>query len=43
MDYDKGLVMEQGRVVEFDKPELLLQNKNGYFTRLVETQNAIEA
>ncbi|KAL9978590.1 hypothetical protein ACROYT_G016124 [Oculina patagonica] len=37
MDYDKVLVMEQGRVVEFDKPEVLLQNKNGLFARLVQT------
>ena len=41
MDYDKVLVMEQGRVVEFDKPELLLQNKSGLFSRLVQAQNAI--
>ena len=39
MDYDKVLVMEQGRVVEYDKPEILLQNKNGFFSRLVQTQN----
>ena len=39
MDYDKVLVMEQGRVVEFDKPEVLLQNKNGVFARLVQTYN----
>ena len=39
MDYDKVLVMDQGRVVEFDKPEVLLQNNNGYFYRLVQTQN----
>ena len=39
MDYDKVLVMDQGRVVEFDKPEVLLQNNNGYFCRLVQTQN----
>ena len=43
MDYDKVLVMEQGRVVEFDKPEILLQNKNGFFSCLVQTQNASEA
>ena len=35
MDYDKVLVMDQGRVVEFDKPEVLLQNDNGYYTQLV--------
>ena len=39
MDYDKVLVMDQGRVVEFDKPEALLQNKNGYFSRLVQTRS----
>ena len=39
MDYDKVLVMDQGRVVEFDKPEALLQNENGYFSRLVQTQS----
>ena len=39
MDYDKVLVMDQGRIVEFDKPEVLLQNNNGYFYRLVQTQN----
>ena len=39
MDYDKVLVMDQGRVVEFDKPEVLLQNENGFFARLVQTQN----
>ena len=39
MDYDKVLVMEQGRVVEFDKPEVLLQNKKGVFSRLVQTYN----
>ena len=43
MDYDKVLVMEQGRVVEFDKPEILLKNKNGFFARLVQTQNGHEA
>ncbi|KAF9911161.1 hypothetical protein BX616_010659 [Lobosporangium transversale] len=29
MDYDKILVMEQGRVVEFGQPEILLQRKEG--------------
>ena len=40
MDYDKVLVMEQGRVVEFDKPELLLENKNGFLARLVQASNS---
>ena len=39
MDYDKVLVMEQGRVVEFDKPEVLLENKNGFLARLVQASN----
>ena len=40
MDYDKVLVMDQGRVVEFDKPEVLLQNDNGYYAQLVQTHRA---
>ena len=42
MDYDKVIVMDQGRVVEFDKPELLLHNKTGFFSRLVQSHNASE-
>jgi len=40
MDYDKVLVMEQGRVVEFDKTEILLQNKNGFLARLIQASNS---
>ena len=40
MDYDKVLVMEQGRVVEFDKPEILVQNKNGFLARLIQASNS---
>ena len=43
MDYDKVLVMDRGRVVEFDKPEALLQNDSGHFYRLVQTHNVTEA
>ena len=43
MDYDKVLVMDQGRVVEFDKPEVLLQNNNGNFSRLVQTHSLSSA
>ena len=43
MDYDKVLVMEQGRVVEFDKPQVLLQNRNGVFARLVQTYSMTAA
>ncbi|KAG5894554.1 hypothetical protein JTB14_021536 [Gonioctena quinquepunctata] len=42
MDSDKVLVMDAGRVVEFDHPFNLLQNKNGVFHRLVE-QTGISA
>ena len=41
MDYDKVLVMEQGRVVEFDKPEILLQHKNGFFARPCSITNTL--
>jgi ATP-binding cassette subfamily C (CFTR/MRP) protein 4 len=35
MDSDKILVLESGRVVEFDSPEVLLQNVNGFFYNYV--------
>ena len=31
MDYDRVLVFENGRVVEYDKPEILLRNQSGVF------------
>jgi len=34
MDYDKVLVLDAGRVVEFDKPEVLIRN-GGVFAGLV--------
>ena len=34
IDYDRVLVLENGRVVEYDKPELLLHNDVGQFSRL---------
>jgi len=34
MDYDKVLVLDAGRVVEFDKPEVLIKN-GGIFAELV--------
>ncbi|XP_049947426.1 ATP-binding cassette sub-family C member 4-like [Schistocerca serialis cubense] len=36
MDSDKVLVMDAGRVVEFGHPYSLLQNKEGYFYKMVE-------
>ena len=38
MDYDKVLVLNSGRVVEFDKPEVLIRN-GGLFAELVEHAN----
>lgn len=35
MDSDKVLVMNAGQAVEFDHPYRLLQNENGYFTKLL--------
>lgn len=36
MDSDRVLVMDAGRIVEFDHPYILLQNPTGYFRCLVE-------
>lgn len=37
LDSDKILVMDQGKVVEFDHPYVLLQEKDGFFSRMVES------
>ena len=34
LDYDKIMVMDSGRIVEFDSPELLLKRKDSYFARM---------
>ena len=34
IDYDRVLVLKNGQVVEYDKPEILLQNERGQFSRL---------
>lgn len=36
MDSDKVLVMDAGKMVEFDRPFNLLQNKNGFLFKMVE-------
>lgn len=36
MDSDKVLVMEEGKLVEFDHPSVLLQNSDGYLYKMVE-------
>lgn len=35
MDSDKVLVMDTGRVAEYEHPHLLLQNPDGEFSKLV--------
>ncbi|CAH1101123.1 unnamed protein product [Psylliodes chrysocephalus] len=43
MDSDKVLVMDSGRAVEYEHPHVLLQNPEGYFTKmLMETGTKIE-
>lgn len=37
MDSDKILVMENGTVVEYDHPYVLLQKESGFLRNLVET------
>lgn len=36
IDSDKVLVMDAGRVVEYDHPHILLQNPNSTFYKMVE-------
>ena len=36
IDYDKVLVIESGRVVEYDSPQVLLAEKDGAFARLMQ-------
>lgn len=37
--YDKILVLEEGKIVEFDTPENLLKNKNSFFFRINNSNN----
>jgi len=36
MDSDKVLVMDAGKMVEFDHPYILLQNKDGFLYKMAE-------
>ncbi|XP_068992124.1 ATP-binding cassette sub-family C member 4-like isoform X3 [Neodiprion pinetum] len=36
MDSDRVLVMDGGRIVEFDHPHLLLKDRDGYFSQMVQ-------
>lgn len=40
MDYDRVLVLENGRVVEFDEPQELLRKEGGSFARLCRSHSA---
>ena len=43
IDCDKILVIDKGEVVEYDHPHILLQNKNSYFSKMVQqTDSATE-
>ncbi len=39
LDYDRILVLDDGRVVEFDSPDALLKKKNGYFAEMMKSHN----
>ncbi|XP_057311415.1 ATP-binding cassette sub-family C member 4-like isoform X1 [Hydractinia symbiolongicarpus] len=43
MDSDRVMVMEGGKIVEFDEPYELLQNRTGYFRKLVDQAGRNEA
>ena len=37
MDYDKVLVLDAGRIAQFDAPHILAQNRDGIFAQMLET------
>lgn len=39
LDYDRILVLDDGKVVEFDSPSVLLERKDGYFSSMVRSHN----
>ena len=41
LDYDRVLVLERGRVMEFDKPEVRLRNEASKFAELRRLQQAV--
>ncbi|XP_021376611.1 multidrug resistance-associated protein 4-like isoform X5 [Mizuhopecten yessoensis] len=43
MDSDRVLVLDEGNIVEFDQPYLLLQNEEGNFYRMVQQTGKTEA
>ena len=43
MDSDRIMVLSAGRIVEFDTPHALLQNRESHFSHLVEQVNPKES
>ncbi|KAJ2531339.1 hypothetical protein GGH20_001541 [Coemansia sp. RSA 1937] len=39
IDYDRILVLDEGKIVEFDTPAALIQQEGGYFRELCENSN----
>ena len=38
-DYERVMILDRGRLVEFDKPNVLLEESGGYFSELVKSYN----
>ena len=34
LEYDKIMVLENGKIVEFDKPDVLLKKRDGFLSEL---------
>ena len=40
---DRIMVLEQGSIVEFDKQDVLLEKKHGFFSELVRVANSLHS
>eukprot|EP01104_Vermistella_antarctica_P012859 TRINITY_DN3793_c1_g3_i1.p1 TRINITY_DN3793_c1_g3~~TRINITY_DN3793_c1_g3_i1.p1 ORF type:complete len:1624 (-),score=345.41 TRINITY_DN3793_c1_g3_i1:937-5808(-) len=43
MDYDRVMVLEKGRIVEFDSPRVLMKNENGVFYSMVKQSGTVSS